>query len=264
MHYRFFSRLVLLIFGVSLMSCYERNEACLDTLATNFDITTDVECEECCTYPNFKLQVRHFLDGKTYGRDSIISTDSGRQLKLQNAILFLSNFTLHTAEGENLEVIDKGLYENEEGQEVELTEDIIVIQEESRLSTVGMVREIGGIDSISCDFGVKHNSVALENSSSIFTYDSLYLENKYVDMKLYIMYGDSFENNIQVSLISDDMNFLVQDTVIYKEKEPREDFSLTMNIDYFEVLKSLQFDNGTDELIIEDFQVPENLVNFNR
>jgi propanediol utilization protein len=83
-------------------------------------------------------------------------------------------------------------------------------------------------------------------------------------MKFDVMYGDSFEHDIQVSFIADDMNLFLQDTVIYKEKEIRQDFSLMMNVDYYEALKSIEFEDGTKELIISDFDVPKNIINFIR
>lgn len=43
----------------SLVACYEPEEGCLDYRATNYDVTADNACPDCCTYPVLKLALRH-------------------------------------------------------------------------------------------------------------------------------------------------------------------------------------------------------------
>ncbi|MCB9284441.1 MAG: hypothetical protein H6563_10240 [Lewinellaceae bacterium] len=42
-----------------LPACYEKQEGCLDINATNFDVTADVACSDCCTYPQLSLKLEH-------------------------------------------------------------------------------------------------------------------------------------------------------------------------------------------------------------
>ncbi|MEM8523242.1 MAG: MbnP family protein [Bacteroidota bacterium] len=51
--------IALLFMVVSLQACYENIEGCLDVNATNFSVTADRECEDCCTYPLLRLAVQH-------------------------------------------------------------------------------------------------------------------------------------------------------------------------------------------------------------
>lgn len=50
----------------SLSSCYTRNEACLDTIATNYDVTADDDCDACCIYPTLSLNVSHMAGDSVF------------------------------------------------------------------------------------------------------------------------------------------------------------------------------------------------------
>ena len=52
----YFSLLAFLFF---LPSCYEKKETCLDIRATNFDFDGDIACDDCCEYPDLKMEFQH-------------------------------------------------------------------------------------------------------------------------------------------------------------------------------------------------------------
>jgi len=45
-----------------LSSCHEDKEGCLDLYSTNYDVTADKSCEDCCTYPKLKINLSHKID----------------------------------------------------------------------------------------------------------------------------------------------------------------------------------------------------------
>ena len=54
--------LTILFFGLLQSSCADDEEGCLDIQATNFDVTTDIACANCCTYPTLSFRVNHVYD----------------------------------------------------------------------------------------------------------------------------------------------------------------------------------------------------------
>ena len=50
---------LILFLLASLAACYEPQEGCLDYRATNYDVTADDPCPDCCTFPVLKLALRH-------------------------------------------------------------------------------------------------------------------------------------------------------------------------------------------------------------
>lgn len=50
---------LIFCFLAALAGCYEPEEGCLDYRATNYDVTADNACADCCTFPVLKLALRH-------------------------------------------------------------------------------------------------------------------------------------------------------------------------------------------------------------
>ena len=44
---------------ILIVGCYEPKEGCLDISASNFDVSADDPCPDCCTYPKLSLEVLH-------------------------------------------------------------------------------------------------------------------------------------------------------------------------------------------------------------
>ncbi|MEM9886499.1 MAG: MbnP family protein [Bacteroidota bacterium] len=97
---------ILLLFAVaiSLSSCYENIEGCLDVNATNFNVEADRFCEEdCCTYPNLRISVQHFFSETDttpfFRRDSVYSLNGVDSFQITDVRYYLSNIKLRDFEG---------------------------------------------------------------------------------------------------------------------------------------------------------------------
>lgn len=245
--------LLIFILGVSLYSCYEYEEACLDTFATNFSISADDACESCCIYPSVNLLISHAIGDARFSRDSVTFTNFGDSVRINKAIVFLGDFELFTTDGDVLEVSTTTLYRNAEGKEAEQKEDNVVIIDNSSLSSIGQIRELGTVDSLAFNVGVSFDGVSLEDESALNNYDSLYVNDEYYDVLLYISTGELLVQDISLRLKiengTDNIGFGISNVV----KALREDIGFQLKIDYKILLNLIDFDATIDEQI---FAIP--------
>ncbi len=256
--------LMAIFLGVSLNSCYEIQDLCLDELATNFDIAGDTACEDCCSYPTVTFQVLHKLGDVSYGQDTIVYTLTGDSLKLNRAILFIDDLSLNVIGNGKLEVQEEAVYEALDGEELTRKEDDVFITTTSSFTTLGTIRENGEVESVSGHVGIAHSDIPLEAESLLFDYDSLYVNSSYLDMKLFMKIGDSLQQDISVGIRFNDANISFQDTVLSVAKFPRENFSVKLNVNYLSLLETLEISTITEGEILNDIQLPTNFINFYR
>lgn len=98
------SSFVLLLGGI-LLGCTEGQErGCLDVRAVNFQVDSDVACNSCCTYPQFRVNFRHKV---TQGDTSLnlvynavpFQDDFGHFFRFDQVQYYLSNLAFVFADG---------------------------------------------------------------------------------------------------------------------------------------------------------------------
>ena len=60
--------LILVLIPFICTACFEGEEGCLDFAASNYSVSADSPCPNCCTYPVFQLSFRHKA---VQGRDTL-------------------------------------------------------------------------------------------------------------------------------------------------------------------------------------------------
>ena len=100
----------LIIISFLLTACYEPVEDCLDRRATNFDISADEPCPDCCTYPKLKIR----FDNKWQYPDTLLAfrTDTvfydalNQPFRINRIRFYWSGFRLVLDSGEELPITD--------------------------------------------------------------------------------------------------------------------------------------------------------------
>lgn len=107
-------RLIIPIFFL-LAGCYEPKEGCLDIEATNYDVSADDPCPDCCTYPSLSLQFQHYVTLATepdtsyamkYGTRYPSPLDTNHLFYLDRGRFFVSDLRLVRANGEEFGILD--------------------------------------------------------------------------------------------------------------------------------------------------------------
>lgn len=77
---------------IILAGCYTRKEGCLETLASNYDVTADDACTSCCTYPKLILNIEGFR--KIEQINDVLTNEKGQKYNIQDIRLYISEFLL--------------------------------------------------------------------------------------------------------------------------------------------------------------------------
>ncbi len=87
------------------IACYENREGCLDVNATNFDVSADLRCADCCTYPLLRLNILHRIKDAQLDTfynlmiDQAITLDSIHFFTIKNIRYYISDVKLKRADG---------------------------------------------------------------------------------------------------------------------------------------------------------------------
>jgi hypothetical protein len=75
-----------------LWACEPPKEGCLDEEATNFDVTADRNCDNCCVAPQLVCTVEQLFDGAVWKPDTAYANNLDQWFIIKSAAFYLSNF----------------------------------------------------------------------------------------------------------------------------------------------------------------------------
>lgn len=159
---------VALVFMVLFFqSCYENIEGCLDVNATNFNVTADRECEDCCEYPLLRLAVQHLYTAKVLEEDTLVrfnldepyTLDSIDFFSLTDLRYYISDVKLVRPNGDTIGVEDRLEFVSIIGIDdttYQETEDNFALIDRSNITprSLGTIRENGTFVGIQFNFGL--------------------------------------------------------------------------------------------------------------
>jgi hypothetical protein len=185
-----------------MTSCYAPEDGCLDPEATNYAITGDNNCLDCCVYPVLKLSIFHESSDTTFKLKDIIRNELGQKISLIDFAYLLSDFTIEV-NGIPLEVEDSILLNVGEG-ELFVKDDVIRVSRSNFTYEIGTILFEGDINQISFKFGLgdvlNQNRFANEVDDHPLTTDpdSLFQDDTgtYVFQRIKIAQGSNFLDTV--------------------------------------------------------------------
>ncbi len=161
---------LLLLMLVSLASC-DRVEGCLDSRASNFDVSADKDC--CCTYPIFNLRIYPTLNADTYSPVLFKEDAIGTVYQVNDYRMYFSGIRLVRDDSVEFEIIDGLNVSLLDAEAVEISEelkdDYLCITPSVLTYEVGAIIAAGNFDKIRFYIGL--DSVANSLSPSSFDED---------------------------------------------------------------------------------------------
>ena len=262
-------KLLLSLSILSIISCYQGSEGCLDFTAANYDASADEDCEEedkstyCpCEYNTLDININLMYDSLSYSLNDTIPLSEIDTLKINEGHLILSNFCLKNAAG-NIIKTETQYDINGDGEDIEYN-DLIVFDFSSGSFSVGELKLKDTITSI--DF---HVSIldALNDSSYDFSeneeitelIDSNYVNDMNQIAALRIKYqniqlNDTLDFESLIYINPSEVSFtLPLDTIINYDDNP----TLNLSADIQLLFKDINL--GEEDT---DLKMAENLKNF--
>ncbi len=74
-----------------LSGCYEPIDGCLDPLSSNFSLTADNDCEDCCSYPSIQIDFHPMWDTFDLSTTEFYLNQTGDSLNITEASFLVSN-----------------------------------------------------------------------------------------------------------------------------------------------------------------------------
>ena len=154
--------LVVLIF---LFGCYQEQEGCLDVKATNFDVSADLACLDCCEFPELSITFQHRAilgeDTINFSYDSlyfVTVADTNQYFEFDQIRYYISDVSLQTQTG-NLQVIDSiTLFEYNNNADIDGTpyiDDFILVDRDFPSSyDIGTILGTGTVESVNFRLGL--------------------------------------------------------------------------------------------------------------
>ena len=116
---------MLFLMIVLLLGCYEQREGCLDALASNFQIDSDIGCGDCCEYPQLTFTVKHLYDTLNFNLGSVYSNGLGQTFIPRSITFYVSDVTLK--QGDDWLAVDESILINNGQTNIEQPDDVAVI-----------------------------------------------------------------------------------------------------------------------------------------
>lgn len=170
--------LVLSIVVFSFAGC-NKKKGCLDINASNFDVSADKNCDDCCQYPTLSINLAtYYADSNFLNADSVYRTASNDSFQIKELKFFMSGFRMSFTDGKSITVADTFQYLTP----VDLlnpktaVKDIIIGSGFSFNNTVGSFVSSGNLNKFSFQVGlspeINQTRPNLVSSTNILTVQS--------------------------------------------------------------------------------------------
>ena len=248
------NRLYLLLLGVAgLVSCYEKEEGCLDALASNFELAVDKNC--CCEYPDLIFDVNHKVDSLNLNLDSVYYNQSNQPFIIKSVAFFVSDISV--IEDETTHTISETIViKDQNGNTSEEPADVIAISRDAFRYEVGTFKPAGRFTEVRFSVGLNLPEAAALPEQ--FTSDQAQYPsgNSLYDaatgyMNLYLeMVTDT--TTMESVIITDTGPSTVFTFELSIEKPKGEDLSVPLTINYMEWFREIDFHTASTQEILTE------------
>ncbi len=250
--------ILLLWGGLSFVGCKDPVEGCRDVDATNYDVSADESCEDCCTYPTATLAVSHLFDTLVLSYSDVypLATGDGKFTKLS---FYLSNFQFVMG-GERLQLLDDAIQLATSNGTQTFVDDFVLISRDIQTLRyeLGRFSEFGTMDSLCFSLGLSETAnlvlpdAAPEDHPLARQDDTMYTESVgYIFHKLGVI--------PDTTTISDTLRYElagvsqgVEICLPYNQLVSRGfDLEIPLNIDYATWLSGIDFVASTEVTVLD-------------
>ncbi len=271
---RTFLKTILFTIISLAIGCAPNEEGCLDIDATNFDVSADKQCENCCTYPNLKLNIFHSISTVgtvqadtciNHSGDSTLTNGDDNFFQVKDISFYLSDFQMVMFDGTIVEVEDTitlNIFNDASGTTFKdtLVKDDFVLVERSQFSyTIGEFRTPGLYSKISFKVGLDA-SLNSTNDTLVTSHPLSDTEERHFDtreegyiLQQFSIVKDTTTNSTDVETYQigkDFFNTVLVELDYEKRFEPGFDIEIPIKVKYGEWMKGINFATD-DELTIK-------------
>lgn len=147
-----FTAITGLILLLLLSSACQREEGCLDSSATNYDVSADLDC--CCEYPNLELRIFRVAGTETFSVDSVYQDAGGDGFQIADTRFYISDFHLVRDDGTEVGITDSIFIEKLDNSNEVFEDNFARINPDANLYEIGQIQTQGNFSKISFVLGL--------------------------------------------------------------------------------------------------------------
>lgn len=257
----YFSTIVFILFS----SCSNDEEGCLDVQATNFDVTADVACNSCCTYPELSFRVNHiYTDSANFILDATYLDAIDSPFTVSSAQMYISDVQLIRADGTGVGVTDNLTLTFSDNTTSVIEDNFLFVRKSIgnyTSGTIGNISTEGKFEKIRFNVGVNPtaNHAQISNMPDGHALaeqtESMHLDinDGYIFTKLQIV-TDTTSTDFTIYEISGDGSLTTIELDYPLNIDAGFDISLIVNMDYNILFSNIDFQNDDETSITSKLQ----------
>jgi len=253
-------RLLLLGIIIALWSCDSGEEGCLDISATNYDVTADVNCASCCTYPSLSMRINYKMDSVDFALNTVYHDASNTPFRISNAQFYISDVKLVQSNSNAIGVTDELTLTFSDNTAMTLEDNFSLYKKSIGAyssNTIGTINTAESFSKIQFYVGVTSfanhavpsampdgHPLEIQSDTMHWNVNDGYIFNKIQVVK------DTSSNLISNIEIGNDGNLILVELDYPITVQSGFDVSLALNLDYAKLLETVQFQLDDDATII--------------
>ncbi len=246
---KYFNLVIFIGWIIILNSCYESKEGCLDPLSSNYDVSSDNDCTDCCIYPSISWKLDHQNGDITLILGDTIFNNLNDSFLVLDQKFYISGVSVYDVNGIKLPLRDSINY-NISNQSTTLLNDVTKVEKNIVSLNFNKYRFEDKVASLEVNFGlpeqydyIKQSSIP-SNSSIVQNNNILYndLNLKYYSAYFKIIAGEALTDTLDLFLTTDHTFHVNYLSPISAQKG--KELKLTLVLDYAALYKDVDFRSG--------------------
>lgn len=233
--------IVLLCIGFLFSQCDDREEGCLNPSSTNYDVTADNPCDDCCTSPQVKLNLRIIVDSLSFNTNTWYAYVPNDTLAIKKLEFDISNVHVINEDGDIYQTKDSVII----GEEL-FPNDLYFFNSSPRTIDIASFEYVGLLKELNFELGIPEEVQDTLDKTTFATLnqvrDSLWSETDMFLSKLrfeYILKDSVDRDPLYLEDLSNELVSLEIDTLsIYAT-----DLTITVNFDLAKWWDGIDFTN---------------------
>ena len=252
----------LAVIILSLSSCYENVEGCLDPDSTNYSVAADVDCEDCCTYPVLSLLVAYVFGEVSYNKIDTVANDIGMEFVIENTQVYLSEVVLSDGT-EDYRINETFDYTDFNGDDQVAIDDIVLAKSTVFRYPLGTFTKSNDYTSLTLGLGVPEEidqaqSITVSSDHPLVQAgDSLYIndQNQYVNSWMLLRQVGFHDVADTLQIPGTDFTYVYDDILISQVRGSSLDLNIKIN--YEQLIAGIDYNTMSKAEVIT--QIGNNL-----
>ncbi len=223
-----------------MQACYEPSNGCLDPNASNYDVSADEACEDCCTATSLTLRLESMYDTLSFGFNDTLINNFDQRFLVKNLQYFIDDVTLIGDDMQQFRVQDSVTLTFADQDSFAIVDDLLFVSPVLPSNSVGVFDDFISYDSLQFTFGMDQvyfdalRDELPHDYSLVSDADTMYIEDLQRYSQLRILIQTNADDSLSLDtfdILDTELSFKIHsalDTTFVRG----ENITITRSVDY--------------------------------